>query len=57
MKTRDLIKLLEKNGFVFWKHGANHDLYRRGKDREAIVRHTETNEGLARDIIKKWGLK
>ena len=27
MKQRDLIKKLEKGGFVFERHGSDHDIY------------------------------
>ncbi|EOS23873.1 hypothetical protein C806_02659 [Lachnospiraceae bacterium 3-1] len=27
MKTKDLIKLLESNGWKFKRHGGNHDVY------------------------------
>lgn len=27
MKQRDLIKALEASGFVFERHGGNHDIY------------------------------
>ena len=30
MKTKDLIKLLERNGWEFKRHGANHDVYVKG---------------------------
>jgi len=56
MKRKDLIKMLEAKGFVFERHGANHDVYKRGSDKEVIPRHTEINERLAKSIIKKWGL-
>ena len=57
MKTKDLIKLLERNGWMFKRHGANHDIYVKGTERESIVRHKETDEELARLIIKRHGLK
>lgn len=56
MKQRDLIKRLEDGGFVFERHGGNHDIYRRGNDEEKIPRHREVNERLAKAILKKWGL-
>lgn len=55
MKTKDLIELLEKNGWHFKRHGANHDIYVNGKERESIVRHRETDERLAQAIIKRRG--
>lgn len=57
MKTRDLIKLLEKNGWKFKRHGGSHDIYVKGKERESVVRHTETEETLAKAIISRRGLK
>ena len=56
MKQRDLIKKLEDVGFVFQRHGGNHDIYRRGIDIEKIPRHKEINEKLAKAILRKWGL-
>ncbi len=57
MKTKDLIKLLEKNGWVFKRHGDNHDIYVKGAERESIVRHKETDEELAKAIIRRRGLE
>lgn len=57
MKTKDLIKLLECNGWKFKRHGSNHDVYEKDGRRESIVRHRETDEELARAIIKRNGLK
>ena len=56
MKQRDLIKKLKGIGFEFERHGANHDIYKRGKDEEKIPRHREINEILAKAILRKWGL-
>lgn len=56
MKRRALIKKLEAKGFILARHGGNHDVYKRGSDEEAIPRHNEINEMLARHIIKKWNL-
>ncbi len=57
MKTKDLIELLEKNGWRFKRHGANHDIYIKGTERESIIRHRETDEALAKAIIRRRGLK
>lgn len=56
MKQRDLIKKLENAGFVFERHGSNHDVYTRGIEKEEIPRHKEIDERLAKAIIKKRGL-
>ncbi|WP_034487890.1 type II toxin-antitoxin system HicA family toxin [Butyrivibrio fibrisolvens] len=57
MKQRDLVKLFEKAGFEFERHGGSHDVYKRGSDEEQIPRHREINEQLAKGLIRKWGLK
>ncbi|MDR1688283.1 MAG: type II toxin-antitoxin system HicA family toxin [Clostridiales bacterium] len=57
MKTKDLIRLLENNGWCFKRHGSNHDIYEKGKERESVVRHKETDEELAKAIIKRRNLK
>lgn len=56
MKQRDLIKKLENAGFIFERHGGNHDIYRRGTQIEKIPGHKEVNENLAKIILRKWNL-
>ena len=57
MKRKDLISKLEELGFRFLRHGGEHDIYMRGKDKETIPRHNEINEQLAKSILKKWEAK
>ena len=57
MKTKDLIEILERNGWKFKRHGAKHDIYVKDGKRESIVRHRETDEQLARTIIRRQDLK
>lgn len=56
MKRKDLVRKLENAGFELTSHGGNHDIFRRGGDKEVIPRHREIDEPLAKTIIKKWGL-
>lgn len=56
MKQADLVKKLEDAGFVFERHGGNHDIYVKGNVRETIPRHREVNERLAKAILKRNGL-
>lgn len=56
MKQRDLIKRLEQGGFVFERHGSNHDVYIRGDEKEIIPRHSEVDERLAKAILRRRGL-
>ena len=57
MKRRDLIKILEKNGWKLKREGANHTVYTKDGNIEMVPRHREINEKLAKAIIKKWGLQ
>lgn len=57
MKRKDLIKLFEKNGWKFPRSSGNHDIYTNGTRREAIERHREIPEGLAKALISRNGLK
>ena len=57
MKAKDLIKLLESNGWTFERHGANHDVYYKDGKIEMVPRHKEISENLAKAIIKRRGLK
>ncbi len=56
-KRKDLVKLLEKNGWYLKRNGGGHDIYTDGKNNEIIPRHNEIKEMLAKSIIKKWNLK
>ena len=57
MKRKDLIKLLENNGWYLKRNGANHDIYTNGKSTETVPRHSEIKENLAKAIIKRQGLE
>ena len=56
MKRSDLVMKLENGGFVFERHGGNHDIYSNGNVKETIPRHNEINERLAKAILKRNGL-
>lgn len=56
MKQRDLIRKLQNAGFIFERHGSNHDVYVRGAEREEIPRHKEIDERLAKAILRRRGL-
>ena len=57
MKRKDLIRLLESNGWRLMRNGANHDIYTNGTHSEPIPRHAEIKEQLAKSIIRRHGLK
>ena len=57
MKKRELVKLLESNGWYVKRNGGNHDIYTDGERTEPIPRHPDINERLAKRIIKKLELK
>jgi mRNA interferase HicA len=55
MKRTDLIRKLQEDGCVLVRHGGNHDWYRNPKTgmSQAIPRHREVNDFLAKHILKK----
>lgn len=57
MRQRDLIKLLEKNGWWLKREGGSHCIYTNGKDIEAISRQREIKEPVAQAIIKRRRLE
>lgn len=57
MKHKDLVKLLERNGWRLKRNGGSHDVYTNGTDNEMIPRHKEIKENLAKAIIRRRGLK
>jgi len=54
MKRKNLIKKIEKANCILIRHGGNHDWYQNKttKISQAIPRHREINEHLAKRIIK-----
>jgi predicted RNA binding protein YcfA (HicA-like mRNA interferase family) len=57
MKRTELIRLLKQNGWWLKSTRGPHDKYTNGTDCEAIERHTEIPDELAKAIIKRRGLK
>ena len=57
MHYRELVKLLEENGWYIKRQGGNHTLYTDGNKTVPIPRHKEINERLAKRIVKDLGLK
>ena len=57
VKRKILIDLFEKNGWTLKRHGAGHDIYVKGSERETVPRHSDIDEMMARAIIKRRNLK
>lgn len=55
-ETKRTCKKLENAGFIFERHGSNHDVYAKGDEKEEVPRHKEIDERLARAIIKRRNL-
>ena len=53
LKRRELIRCLERYGFVLERHGSGHDVYVRGAIEVIVPRHREINEVTAKAILKK----
>jgi len=52
MKRRDLERFLKVNGWRYLRAGGSHDVWTNGREIEAVPRHREVNEFLARKIMK-----
>lgn len=52
MKRGDLERQLRKAGWWFLRHGGNHDVWTDGDRTEAVPRHNEINELLAKKILR-----
>ncbi len=57
MRRKALIRMLRRNGWTKAREGGNHTIYAKGTEMEAVARHAEIDEGLARAIIRRRGLK
>jgi len=57
LKQRDLLNLFYRNGWQFQREGGNHIVIAKGKKVEAVPRHKEVSENLAKALIKRHGLK
>ena len=59
MKRREFLRQLAKDGCVFLRPGANHDLYMNPitGQKQPVPRHTEIDNDLAKHIRKYLGLK
>lgn len=57
MKRRDLVKRLKRSGWYFKRRGGNHDIYTNGQRNEPISRTREIDEVIAKDILKRNGIK
>ena len=59
MKRKKFIHDLMKDGCIFLRAGAKHDIYENPatSKKQPVPRHTEIDENLARHIRKYLGLK
>lgn len=53
MKRRELERKLSRAGWWFERHGGNHDIWTNGDESEAVPRHVEIHELLAKKILRK----
>lgn len=57
MKQRELLNRFLKNGWWVLREGGNHTVVTDGTEVEAIPRHKEISENLAKAVIKRRNLK
>lgn len=55
MKRRDLEQRLTELGWRFLRSGSRHDVWTDGEREEALPRHREINEQLARAVLRRAG--
>lgn len=55
MRRRDLVKLLEDNGWYFKRSGGNHDLYTNGNKTEAYRDIQKLTRCLRKRLSSDWG--
>ena len=55
MKRKKLEKILRKYNWELARHGSNHDIWTNGNVSEAIPRHSEISEFLAKKKAKAGG--
>jgi mRNA interferase HicA len=53
MRRRDLEREMRSLGWRFLRRGGRHDIWTDGERQEAVPRHTEINEKLARAILRR----
>jgi mRNA interferase HicA len=53
VKRRDLEQRLTECGWRFLRSGGRHDVWTDGEGEEAIPRHRQVNEQLARAILRR----
>ena len=55
MRRVELVRRIEAAGCVLIRHGGKHDWYQNPKTKicQAVPRHTELNEYLAKSILRK----
>jgi len=53
MKKQELEQELRQLSWRFLRHGGRHDVWTDGQRQEAIPRHTEINDTLARAILQR----
>jgi mRNA interferase HicA len=58
VKRRDIIKALERNGFIFKRHGGKHDIYWNSSTQKTVPveRHKDIDDDTAKEIFKEAGL-
>jgi mRNA interferase HicA len=59
MKRRDLIQKITAGGAALIRHGGKHDWYQNKETKvcQAVPRHAELNEYLAKSILRKLAKK
>lgn len=59
MKPKELIKILQKNGFLFVRQSGSHSIYKKSEDIMVVVpiHNRDIPKGTLNGIIKDAGIK
>ena len=60
MKSKEMVKLLENNGFRFIRQKGSHAIYHNSATRKTVIvpmHNTDLKKGIEQNILKQAGLK
>ena len=60
MKSKEMVKLLEKNGFQFMRQKGSHAVFHNPTTKKTVIvpmHNTDLKKGIEQDILKKAGIK
>lgn len=56
VKRKEIVKILESNGYYLLREGGNHSIYTNGNKTVPLKRHNRLDRITANEILKQAGL-